>query len=48
MTPECWVHKKHSNWWYRSDGSAVCGECHPRPDTVIAPEPLIRNVRTKK
>jgi hypothetical protein len=27
----CYVHTPEATWWTRSDGSKVCGLCHPEP-----------------
>jgi len=44
----CYVHGSNATWWKRADGTPVCGECHPCPETFTASAPLIRNVHTKK
>jgi hypothetical protein len=27
----CFVHKWHTDWWFRDNGAAVCGKCHLQP-----------------
>jgi hypothetical protein len=33
--PICYVHGNQAFWWYRANGDAVCGRCHPNPEVSI-------------